>query len=249
MIQEKMQKKKKKKLNNTRVYITGITEDITKEDIKKHFAQAGIIREDEHREPMIKIYRDEEGKRKGDATITYLKEASVKLAIQLLTNTEIKKGIKIKVEEATTTLIKQQQQTKNKKKKNRKKNQQYAKLDWHVASDDASIGGQRVMILYNVFTEKETIENPILKEEVKEKVKEKTTRYGHIKKIHVYIQDPRGIVKVNFTHPKSAQDAVVGMDQQIIRKRKVKAELWDNKETFTKIATRTEQMERIAKLD
>ena len=46
----------------------------------QYFAKCGIIKEDEERQPRIKIYRDKaSGFAKGDGLVTYLKEPSVRL--------------------------------------------------------------------------------------------------------------------------------------------------------------------------
>ena len=43
------------------------------------FAKCGIIKEDEDRQPRVKIYRDKgSGFAKGDGLVTYLKEPSVR---------------------------------------------------------------------------------------------------------------------------------------------------------------------------
>ena len=48
----------------------------------QYFAKCGIIKEDEERQPRIKIYRDKaSGFAKGDGLVTYLKEPSVRLTI------------------------------------------------------------------------------------------------------------------------------------------------------------------------
>ena len=46
---------------------------------------------------MIKLYKDDDGKSKGDARIGYMMVESVEMAIEMLNETEIRPGFKIKV--------------------------------------------------------------------------------------------------------------------------------------------------------
>lgn len=49
---------------------------------------------------MIKMYRDDEGNLKGDARIGYMMEESVDMALEMLNDSEIRPGYKIKVTQA-----------------------------------------------------------------------------------------------------------------------------------------------------
>jgi RNA recognition motif-containing protein len=67
--------------------------DTTVEEVKEVFTKCGVIMEDiSTGQPKIKLYKDESGTLKGDALITFFKEESVPLAINLLDDAEFRLG-------------------------------------------------------------------------------------------------------------------------------------------------------------
>jgi len=91
----------------------GLPEDITVEQLKEFFSKAGVIRLDPHTgiffgnsllfvgKEKIKIYCDENQRPKGDALISYVKEESIPLAIEMLNEREIVPGYKVYVEQVS----------------------------------------------------------------------------------------------------------------------------------------------------
>ncbi len=72
--------------------------DITEQELKEYFVRCGVIRIDVYSgKDQIKIYTDESGVPKGDARIGYAMEESVEMAIDMLNDTEIRPGHKIRV--------------------------------------------------------------------------------------------------------------------------------------------------------
>jgi HIV Tat-specific factor 1 len=99
---KKMQKKRKaSKAPSNCVYISGLPEDISSDEIFAHFKNIGSIQDDFiSGKPRIKIYENQDGNCKGDALLYFEKDLSVASAIHYLNQSQIRPGVKIKVEMA-----------------------------------------------------------------------------------------------------------------------------------------------------
>lgn len=85
---------------NTAVYVTGLPADVTEEELAAYFSKCGFLAEDfATRQPKVKVYKDKDGRPKGDGSVTYLKRASVELALQLLDDSELRPGNRVFVAE------------------------------------------------------------------------------------------------------------------------------------------------------
>lgn len=85
----------------TAVYVEGLPDDVTVDELKEHFCKVGVIMDDMFTGgPRIKIYEDEDGNPKGDALIVYLCEPSVRLAIDILDESQLRPGVVIRVSQA-----------------------------------------------------------------------------------------------------------------------------------------------------
>ena len=71
---------------NTNVFIQGLALDTTKERLVEYFSKCGLIRRDQLTdEPCVKLYKDNvTGAPKGEGLVSFEKEESVDLAIELL---------------------------------------------------------------------------------------------------------------------------------------------------------------------
>uniref|UniRef100_A0A2D4MI64 RRM domain-containing protein n=1 Tax=Micrurus spixii TaxID=129469 RepID=A0A2D4MI64_9SAUR len=85
-------------LDNSSVYVQGLTDNVTLEELSDFFKQCGIVKMNKRTgQPMITIYLDKDtGKPKGDATVCYDDPPTAKAAIDWLDGKEFQ-GSKLKV--------------------------------------------------------------------------------------------------------------------------------------------------------
>ncbi|KAI8990798.1 hypothetical protein BDF20DRAFT_812538 [Mycotypha africana] len=229
--QQQQQKKPKRELPNTSVYVTGIPPDVTMEELKTTFTKCGVIMEDlETGEPKIKIYRDDQGVPKGDALITYFKEESVPLAIDLLDEAELRPGektSKLNVQKAVfkqkdNTTTEQKKKSMSSKMKAKKKLQQMQrKLDW-VESDVGKKQEKfaKIVILKNMYTQEELDAEPTLYLELKQDVREECEKLGEITNVILYDKSPGGIISVRYKEKESADACIaVSIWNFLVKKR------------------------------
>ncbi|KAI9263294.1 hypothetical protein BDA99DRAFT_509858 [Phascolomyces articulosus] len=158
-------KKQKREPKITSVYVTGVPPDATMDEMKTVFSKCGVIMEDlDSGLPKIKIYHDKEGNPKGDALVTYFKEESVPLAINLLDESELRLGdpkTVIKVQKAEfkekePSADKKKNQSTNKNKTKKRLHQLQRKLDWvDEESGKKAEKFNKIVILKNMYTQEE----------------------------------------------------------------------------------------------
>jgi HIV Tat-specific factor 1 len=108
----------------TNVYVTGLPEDVTLEEIETHFNKCGIIKRDPETGKLafqsvvvlslmnlgtaaikIKVYRHPDGRIKGDGLVSYLRPESVDLAVSILDESYLRPTCKLHVEKVRRDLL------------------------------------------------------------------------------------------------------------------------------------------------
>jgi HIV Tat-specific factor 1 len=78
---------------NTSVYVTNIPRDATHDEVVELFSKYGILAESlDTGEKRVKLYTEDNGNFKGEALVTYFREESVPLAIQMLDDSDFRLG-------------------------------------------------------------------------------------------------------------------------------------------------------------
>eukprot|EP00347_Sterkiella_histriomuscorum_P022714 403337435 len=229
---------------NTFIYIQGLPNDVTHEDLKEYFVRCGVIRLDPNTGlEMIRIYRDDEGVPKGDARIGYAMVESVDMAIDMLNDTEFKPGYKISVQMAEfqqkgDQYIPRKIQKIDPLEKLRIKAEQERQLGW---DDDMHIHeiGLKIVILEGMFTQEE-VEAAVqsgreeqffqeLEQDVRFEIEQ---NIGAIDKMHVFRENPAGAIKIRFFSAVNAEECIKAMNGRFFDMRQIKCYFWDGKTDF-----------------
>jgi HIV Tat-specific factor 1 len=216
------------------VYVSELPVDITFGELEQTFSRFGVIAEDlKTGEKKIRLYKDEEGRPKGDALVIYFKPESVPLAVELMDDTKIRPtdDRNIKVQKADYSYKKshngnepsqngseqeggekRKQLTAAEKRKIQKLNNKLADWDDDDYGKDTPKKNPRVVVLKHVFTLKELEEDVTAALEIKEDIREGCEDIGPVTNVVLYDQEPEGIVTVKFKSEEDALQCVRRMD-------------------------------------
>ena len=236
--------KQKTNRKNTSIYIKGLPNDVTVDELKDYFDRCGLIMESLYAEgqPRIKVYLDEEGNPKGDALITFLMEESVELAITLFDQSQFRANCPISVEPAVFTGEKSTTKVSTTIEPSIQKHlikasfdKMKRKLDWSseepAASASSPTGGYaegRVVLLRGMFSKEELDKDSSVAFDIKEDVREECgEKYGKVSNVKIYPALPGGLMTVKFKGAEGAAACIAGLDGRWFDGRRIGACLYD----------------------
>lgn len=240
--------------NNTWIYITGLPLCTTDDDFVALMGKYGLIKEDEEsQKKKYKMYKDKEGKFKGDATCCFLRHESISLCMQMLEGCKLPEGTdKVHIEMAKFQLkgeydpkLKPKKKKNNNKKK--KKGKQLNALDWRERAGGTDLRPKeaKIVIMKHCFNPKDFLEDATLITDIRDDIKEECETIGPVKKVLIFDRHPQGVVSVKFGTHEAADEAVKKFNGRFFAGQKIEAEVYDGVTDFAIEETAMERQERL----
>lgn len=241
---------------NSSVYVTGLPSDATDAEMVATFTKCGVIKLDDERRPRVKVYKSEDGSGKGDGLVTYLKQPSVDLAIQILDGTSLRDGesqkmviSQAKFEQKGKFVAKKSGGSKQRKKRVLEKQEQ-SELGWG-GFDDVAPPTKTTVVLRHAFHPDEFAVDFVLREQLEDDFREEAEKQGVVENVKVYNTNPQGVVAIKFRMEDAAQACIALMHGRYFGGRQLEAALWDGIEKFyvKPVIVKETEEEQVQRLD
>ncbi|XP_052859661.1 HIV Tat-specific factor 1 [Anopheles cruzii] len=223
--------------NNTKVYVSNLPTDISEEEFGEVMSKCGMVMKDPKTHKLkLKLYRDVDGKPKGDGLCHYIKIESVDLALNILDNYDVR-GHRIKVQRAEFQMRGEYNPTlkpkTRKKEKERQKKMQQSLFDWRPEKMRGERSKhERIVIIRNLF-EPELFDREVhLLLEYQNDLRDECGKCGTVRRVLLYDRHPEGVAQVTMSDPEEADLVVQLMNGRFFGQRKLTAAIWDGRTKF-----------------
>lgn len=247
------------------LYVTGVPEGADARELAQFFAKCGILMVDGRTgQPSVAIYEDGDGRRKGDARVTYAMPASVENALLLLDGVPLRDGgaalrvERVEYDEAKELARLAPAGAAGSGEGARKRQRSgpglsggaggravvREALGWAEEDQTAGKGTMRMVVLRNMF-------DPAAPDcdyaALREDLERGCGSCGAIEKLHVFEGNADGVVLVKFQDGGGARRCIDVMHGRWYDRRKVDAEYYDGVTDYRVKETAAERAEREAK--
>lgn len=240
---------------STKVYVSNLPSNISEESFVELMSKCGMVEYDvRNKKPKVKVYRDEEGKPKGDGLCSYIKPESVQLALTIIDGSEYE-GMTLAVTRAKFEM-KGEYDAKLKPKKLTKKQLEKAKkskerlFEWQpdkLKGERAK--HEKVIVIKNMFTVEELDTDPGLILDFTNNIRTQCAKFGTVAKVSLYDKHPEGVCQVSFREPIEADMAVSMLHGRMFGKKVMEVTTWDGRTKYKKEESKEDEEKRLAEWD
>lgn len=98
-----------------------------------------------------------------------------------------------------------------------------------------------------MFSPKEFDVDPVLINELRDDVRQESSKFGEVKNVKIYDNHPEGVMSVSFKEAEQADACIAAMNGRWFAKRQISAESWDGKTKYEIQESEAERDERLKK--